>query len=63
MYPGYLKVVVHAAITVETKLFVLEMVGFVIFKRSYAILSSAVLSKTVVASQFNVNLFKVNKEL
>lgn len=52
IYPGYLKVVVDAAITVATNEFVYETVGIGIFNLSTAILFKAVLSKTTTASAF-----------
>lgn len=52
IYPGYLRVVVDAAITVATNEFVYETVGIGIFNLSTAILFKAVLSKTTTASAF-----------
>lgn len=63
MYPGYLRVVVEADITVETREFNWLTVGFEILRRSTAIRFKAVLSSTTTASAFNVNLFKVSREL
>jgi len=71
MYPGNLKVLVDALITVLTKLLIYATLGFAIFNLSQAILFKAVLSKTIyclflkftTASAFNANLFNVNNEL
>jgi len=52
IYPGYLRVVVDAAITVATNELVCETVGIGIFSLSTAILFKAVLSKTTTASAF-----------
>ena len=63
IYPGYLRVVVDAAITVATREFVYDTVGMGIFNLSTAILLRAVLSSTTTASAFYANLFSVNKLL
>jgi len=63
MYPGYLNVVVLAAITVETKAFVCENDGLSMLKFSSAIRFSAVLSRTTTLSLFRINLFNVRREL
>ena len=63
MYPGYLSVVVLAAITEETREFVCENVGLSIFIFSSAIRFNAVLSRTTTLSLFKINLFKVKREL
>lgn len=63
IYPGYLKVVVEAAITVEIKALLSYTVGDYIFNLSVAILFKAELSKTTVVSAFKIILFKVKIEL
>lgn len=63
MYPGYLRVVVLAAITEETSEFVCENVGLSIFIFSSAIRFNAVLSRTTTLSLFKINLFNVRREL
>ena len=63
IYPGYLKVVVDAAITVATNEFVYDTVGIGIFNLSTAILFNAVLSNTTTASALQANLFNVSKLL
>jgi hypothetical protein len=63
MYPGYLNVVVDAAITVATREFVYETVGIGIFNLSTAILFNAVLSKTTTASALQASRFNVRREL
>jgi len=52
MYPGYLNVVVLAAITVEINALLSYIEGDCIFNLSVAILFKAVLSNTTVASAF-----------
>lgn len=47
IYPGYLRVVVDADITVETNELVYSIVGLDTFKRSTKILFNAVLSNTI----------------
>lgn len=63
IYPGYLNVEVLAAITVEIKELVSWMLALEIPNLSSAIQFKAVLSRTIVQSEFNDNLFSVNKEL
>tara|TARA_B110000008_G_scaffold248960_1_gene261368 strand:+ start:190 stop:561 length:372 start_codon:yes stop_codon:yes gene_type:complete len=63
IYPGYLRVVVLAAITVLTNEFNWPTEGFGIRSRSTAIWLSAVLSRTTTASAFNVRRFNVKREL
>lgn len=52
IYPGYLSVVVEAAITIATRELVYDTVGIGILSLSTAILLRAVLSKTTTASAF-----------
>lgn len=63
MYPGYLRVVVDALMMVDTMELVCAKVGWVSFNRSVAILVKALLSITTVASEFNVNLLAVSRQL
>jgi hypothetical protein len=63
MYPGYLSVVVDAAITIATREFVCETVGIGILSLSTAILLSAVLSNTTTASAFYAKRRRVSNEL
>ena len=60
MYPGYLRVVVLAAMTVETSELACAKLGFSICSRSIAMRLSAVLSSTTVLSQFCTSLFSVS---
>lgn len=61
--PGYLRVVVEAAITVETIELIYSNVGCKSFSLSTAILFKALLSSTTTESAFNVSLFKESKQL
>ena len=63
VYPGYLKVVVEAAMTVDTNEFTWCTLGFGIRNLSTAILFNAVLSRTTTQSAFTANLFNVKMEL
>jgi hypothetical protein len=63
MYPGYLNVSVDALIIVDTIEFVWANVGYYNLSLSVAILVSALLSITTVASEFRVSLFKASKQL
>ena len=63
VYPGYLKVVVEAAMTVLTRELTWCTLGFGIRSRSTAILFNAVLSKTTTQSAFTANLLRVKIEL
>lgn len=63
MYPGYLKVSVDALIIVDTIEFVWANVGYYSLSLSVAILVSALLSITTVASEFKVSLFNASKQL
>lgn len=63
MYPGYLKVEVEAAITVDIKELVSYREAEDIPSLSSAILLRAVLSKTIVQSTLRESLFKVRIEL
>lgn len=63
MNPGYLRVVVEAAITVETIELIYSNVGCNSFSLSTAILFKALLSSTTTESAFNVSLFKESKQL
>jgi len=63
MYPGYHRVVVDAAITVETIAFICSNVGWRSFNRSTAILLRALLSRTTTESALSVSLFKDSKQL
>ena len=55
--------VVEALMIVETMEFVYANVGYVSFNLSVAIRVKALLSITTVASEFNVNLLAVSKQL
>lgn len=61
--PGYRRVVVEAAMTVETSEFVWAKVGFSRFRRSTAIRLSAVLSSTTTASALRVSRLRVRRLL
>jgi len=63
VYPGYLNVVVEAAMTVETNELTWCTDGFGILNLSTAILFNAVLSSTTTQSAFTANLFNVKIEL
>lgn len=63
MQPGYLRVVVDAAITVETIELIYSNVGCKSFNQSTAILFRALLSSTTTESAFKVSHFKLNKQL
>jgi len=63
MYPGYLRVVVLAAITVDTSEFVCANVGVSTCSLSTAIRSNAVLSSVTTQSHCIMSRFKVNIEL
>ena len=63
MYPGYLSVVVEAAITVETIELICEKVGCKIFSLSTAILVKALLSRTTTQSALSVNLLILKRQL
>ena len=55
--------VVEALMIVDTMEFVYANVGYVSFNLSVAIRVKALLSITTVASEFNVNLLAVSKQL
>ena len=63
MYPGYHKVVVEAAITVDTIELIYSKVGCSNFSRSTAILFKALLSSTTTESALRANRFKVKMQL
>jgi hypothetical protein len=63
MYPGYLRVVVEAAMTVDTREFVCAKVGFSMWSLSVTIRWSAVLSSTTTASALSVKRLRVRMEL
>ena len=63
IYPGYLRVVVDADITVDTKEFMCSKLVFCCLSHVPAIFVRAVLSRTTVQSVFKANLFSVSKEL
>ena len=63
VYPGYLSVVVDAAMTVLTNELTWCTLGFGILNLSTAILFNAVLSNTTTQSAFTANLLRVRIEL
>ena len=63
MYPGYRRVVVEAAITVDTNEFMCASEGLLIINLSEAILFSAELSSTTTASALRISLLMVRIEL
>ena len=63
IYPGYLRVVVDAAITVDTIELIYSNVGWRSFNQSTAILFKALLSKTTTESAFRVSLLRDSKQL
>ena len=63
VYPGYLSVVVDAAMTVLTSELTWCTLGFGILNLSTAILFNAVLSSTTTQSALTANLLRVKIEL
>jgi len=63
MNPGYLSVVVEAAMTVDTIELIYSNVGCNNFSLSTAILLSALLSNTTTESAFKVNLLSDKRQL
>mmetsp|Transcript_9266 Transcript_9266/g.32186 ORF Transcript_9266/g.32186 Transcript_9266/m.32186 type:complete len:217 (+) Transcript_9266:251-901(+) len=63
MYPGYRRVVVLAAITVDTRELVCAKLGFSMLSLSTAMRFSAVLSSTTTLSQLSARRFRVSRLL
>lgn len=61
--PGYLRVAVEAAMTVDTSMLVWLKVGLAMRRRSTAMRLRAVLSSTTTASALRVRRLRVSREL